>query len=68
MQCCASSAGSEEFKYLAGMITSVSTLSPYLNTVPFAFIVFSSYYKPNSSGAEILPVTALAAATAGLAR
>ena len=28
----------------------------------------SSSYNPNSSGTEILPVTALAAATAGLAR
>jgi hypothetical protein len=28
----------------------------------------SSYYKPSSLGPDILPVTALAAATAGLAR
>ena len=34
LQCVASSLGSEEFRYLAGMITSVSTLSPYLNTRP----------------------------------
>src|SRR5699024_5780349 len=39
IQCVARSAGSEEFRYLAGIITSVSTLSPYLNTLPFACIV-----------------------------
>ena len=42
IQCFASSLPSGEFKYLAGMITSVSTLSPYLNTCPFAFISISS--------------------------
>ena len=67
MQWVASSDGSEEFRYLAGIITSVSTLSPYLKTVPFAFILVSSY-NPSSAGAEIFPVMALAAATAGLAR
>ena len=35
----ANSFPSKEFKYLAGMITSVSTLSPYLNTCPNAFII-----------------------------
>src|SRR5699024_11590047 len=68
IQCFANSAGSEEFKYLAGIITSVSTLSPNLNTVPFACIVISSSHYSNSHGQEILPVTALAAATAGLAK
>ena len=34
----ASSCASKEFRYLAGMITSVSTLSPYLKTCPFALI------------------------------
>ena len=34
----ASSAGLEEFKYLAGIMTSVSTLSPYLKTLPVAFM------------------------------
>ena len=28
-----------EFRYLAGIITSVSTLSPYLNTFPSALII-----------------------------
>ena len=35
----ASSCASKEFRYLAGMITSVSTLSPYLNTCPFAAFI-----------------------------
>ena len=35
----ASSCASNEFRYLAGMITSVSTLSPYLKTCPKAFII-----------------------------
>ena len=39
----ASSFGSEEFRYLAGIITSVSTLSPYLCTVPNAFIDYTSF-------------------------
>src|SRR5574344_286980 len=33
-QCVASSFGSEVFKYRAGIITSVSTLSPYLQQFP----------------------------------
>ena len=47
-------------------ITSVSTLSPYLCTVPYAFIFVPPY--ANSAGLLILPVIAEAAATAGLAR
>ncbi len=38
IQLLASSAGSDELRYLAGIITSVSTLSPYLWTMPQAFI------------------------------
>ena len=74
IQCVASSFGSEEFKYLAGMITSVSTLSPYLNTLPCAAFIsyltsfFSGIFYITSAGPEIFPVMALAAATAGLAR
>ena len=37
----------DEFRYLAGMITSVSTLSPYLCTVPCAFIVYLLYLYRN---------------------
>ena len=37
--CRASSCLSDIFRYRAGIITSVSTLSPNLCTVPFAFIV-----------------------------
>ena len=36
----ANSLASNEFKYLAGIITSVSTLSPYFKTLPFAFIIY----------------------------
>ena len=93
IQLLASSAGSDELRYLAGIITSVSTLSPYLWTMPQAFIIISPFlyctlkhgnagqychytfynnlcriYNPKSEGCEILPVIALAAATAGLAR
>src|SRR5659263_86812 len=39
MQCKASSLGSVVLRYLAGIITSVSTLSPYFITFPFAFIL-----------------------------
>jgi uncharacterized protein YabE (DUF348 family) len=39
IQCVASSFGSDEFRYLAGMMTSVSTLSPYLNTLPLAAFI-----------------------------
>src|SRR5512139_2331330 len=35
MQCRASSAGSEVFRYRAGMMTSVSTSSPYFHALPF---------------------------------
>ena len=45
------------------MMTSVSTLSLYLNTVPFAF--FIDY---TSLGSVIYPVNALAAAVYGLAK
>ena len=38
IQWIANSLGSAVFKYLAGIITSVSTLSPYLKTLPLAFI------------------------------
>src|SRR4030042_3045394 len=34
MQCEASSAGSEVFRYRAGMMTSVSTSSPYFHALP----------------------------------
>ncbi len=58
MQCAASSFGSEEFKYLAGMITSVSTLSPNLNTWPLAafmfFLLFLSCRSPSGSAQAIL--------------
>ena len=47
IQLFASSAGSDEFRYLAGIITSVSTLSPYLCTVPCAFIVYLLYLYRN---------------------
>ena len=70
IQCNASSAGSDEFKYLAGIITSVSILSLYLKTVPFAFFIFSpkNYFIVLFVGEDIVPVIALCAATAGLAR
>ena len=44
------------------MMTSVSMLSPYLKTGPFAFIAQTSL------GSVMQPVSALAAAVAGLAR
>src|SRR5512139_2153930 len=36
MQCLASSAGSEVFRYRAGMMTSVSTSSPYFHALPLS--------------------------------
>src|SRR5512139_2596030 len=39
MQCFASSAGSEVLRYRAGMITSVSTSSPYFQAFPFSSIL-----------------------------
>src|SRR3970040_59311 len=36
MQCRASSAGSEVFRYRAGMMTSVSTSSPYFHAFPLS--------------------------------
>src|SRR5450759_2610311 len=40
MQCEASSAGSEEFRYRAGMMTSVSTSSPYFHALPLNSMLF----------------------------
>ena len=42
MQYFASSSPLDTFRYLAGMITSVSTLSPYLKTFPFAVSIIPS--------------------------
>ena len=38
MQCSLRCSGSAEVRYLAGMMTSVSMLSPYLNTLPLTFM------------------------------
>src|SRR5512143_3406685 len=70
MQWRASSAGSEVFRYRAGMMTSVSTSSPYFHALPF--ISMSPGLDPrahgSSAGPPILPTSAEAAATAGLER
>ena len=52
MQWLASSAWEAVFRYRAGMITSVFTSSPYLCTVPFAFIAISLLFSFILGGAH----------------
>ena len=67
MQWLASSLASCVFRWRAGMMTSVSTLSGYLKTEPFAFIVVL-LSDQTVRGSVMQPVSALAAAVAGEAR
>src|SRR5512132_455352 len=45
MQCEASSAGLEVFRYRAGMMTSVSTSSPYFHALPLS-VMLSELIRP----------------------
>src|SRR5574337_619620 len=58
MQCFASSFGSEVFKYLAGIILSVSMSGPNFQTLPLNFIIHLAKSNLISSNAKNRPLMA----------